>query len=83
MSFPAAKQQYDTFRERQDILGGNFGKVNSLLSAMKKKDNQVDESELPNFDRSSVDRLKDEINSVVRNKKGISKKEEQSETEGE
>jgi len=53
------------------------------LSAMKKKDNQVDESELPNFDRSSVDRLKDEINSVVRNKKGISKKEEQSETEGE
>lgn len=38
MSFAAAKQQYDSFRRRQENVGNSFGKVNVLLTAMKKKD---------------------------------------------
>lgn len=59
-------------------MGNNFGKVNSLLTAIKKKDEKHNESELPSFDKSAVDRIKEEINNVIRNKKGISKRSESS-----
>jgi hypothetical protein len=42
MSFAAAKQQYDGFKKRQENMGNSFGKVNTLLSAMKKKEDRHD-----------------------------------------
>ena len=44
MSFAAAKQQYDSFRRRQENVGSSLGKVNTLLTAMKRNDEKQDES---------------------------------------
>lgn len=56
-------------------MNGGFGKVNSLLSSMKKKDDRMSATDLPSFDKTAVERLKEEINTTVRMKKGCEKKD--------
>ena len=56
-------------------MNGGFGKVNSLLSSMKKKDDRMSATDLPSFDKTAVERLKEEINNTVRMKKGCEKKD--------
>ena len=60
-SFAAAREQYEAFRRRQESTG-TFGKMNSLLKSMKNKDDnhnsRLNQSELPSFDVSAVERIK-------------------------
>lgn len=78
LSFASAKEQYNEFRRRQESVGNNFGKVNNLLTSMRKKDDRMNMTELPSFDKNAIEKLKDDINNVVRKKKGCEKNESES-----
>lgn len=70
-SFLAAKEQYDSFRRKQESMNNKFGKVNNILTSMKKVDMKMSATQMPSYDKSILERLKDDINNTVRNKKGF------------
>lgn len=48
-------------------MGTSFSRVNNLLTSMHKKEGSFG-NELPNFEPSVVEKLKDEINRLAKNK---------------
>ena len=54
ISFASAKEQYNEFRRKQESMGSSLGKVSNLLTSMRKKDDRVNMTELPSFDKTAI-----------------------------
>jgi len=67
----SVKQQYERFRKRQQSLGNSFSNVSNLITSMHKKEaNTATESLLPQFEPIAIQKLKEEINKLAKNKVG-------------